>query len=504
MIEVLLSIALCLLLAVLCILLVLLLRKPVIDLSPVQQTFQTVQESYERSERTVRDEFSKSRQEIANVETQSRRELNSVLKQFWDSINKRQDALKNTIEQRLQAIQDDTGSKLDSGRQDSAKSAKFLRDEIATSLSTFNELLCTALNSNGDSQKDQLQLFAEQLSSLTNTIEHKFDGLRIAMEAKLTSIQDDNSKRLEQMRQTVDEKLQGTLEKRLGESFKLVSERLELVHQGLGEMQSLASGVGDLKKVLANVKTRGTWGEIQLGAMLEQVLAPEQFAANVSTRNGGERVEFAVKLPGRGDDRDEVVWLPIDAKFPIEDYQRVVEAQEKADPDGLENAGKQLEHRIKSCATDICRKYLNPPHTTDFAILYLPIEGLFAEVIRRIGLAECVQREYRIIIAGPTTLWSLLNSLQVGFRTLAIQKRSSEVWNLLSAVKTEWSKYDAVLDKVRKKLHEASNTVDDAARRTRAIGRKLKNVQELPKTGQDQLLIPLEDGLDEPIEIEQF
>jgi DNA recombination protein RmuC len=245
-------------------------------------------------------------------------------------------------------------------------------------------------------------------------------------------------------------------------------------------MQALASGVGDLKRVLTNVKTRGTWGEVQLGAMLEQVLTPEQYAANVATKDGGERVEFAVKLPGRSEDGDEVVWLPLDAKFPVEDYQRLVDAQERAEAEAAEDAAKQLESRIRQCAWDISTKYLNPPRTTDFGILFLPTEGLFAEVIRRPGLGESVQRECRVMIAGPTTLWSLLNSLQMGFRTLAIQKRSSEVWNLLAAVKTEWTRYGEVLDKVQRKLHEASATVEKAQTRTRAIGRKLREVEELP------------------------
>jgi DNA recombination protein RmuC len=308
------------------------------------------------------------------------------------------------------------------------------------------------------------------------------------VEEKLQSMQSDNAKQLDQMRQTVDEKLQGTLEKRLGESFKLVSERLELVHKGLGEMQSLATGVGDLKKVLTNVKTRGTWGEVQLGAMLEQVLNPDQFSTNVATKDGGERVEYAIRLPGQGDDKDEVVWLPIDAKFPVEDYQRLIDAQERAEVDAVEQAGKQLENRVRACAGDICSKYLNPPKTTDFGILFLPIEGLFAEVIRRTGLTEVIQRECRVVIAGPTTLWSILNSLQMGFRTLAIQKRSSEVWNLLAAVKTEWTKYGDVLDAVEKKLHQASETIEKARVRSRAVGRKLKDVQELPAGEANALL----------------
>lgn len=270
---------------------------------------------------------------------------------------------------------------------------------------------------------------------LIESNQQRLDALKAGVEEKLKVLQEDNAKQLEQMRATVDEKLQGTLDKRLGESFKIVSEGLQQVQKGLGEMQSLASGVGDLKKMLTNVKTRGTWGEVQLGALLEQVLSPDQFAANVARKDGGERVEYAIKLPGRGDDKDEIVWLPIDAKFPVEDYQRLVEAQEKADPDAAEEASRQLEFRIKQCAKDICDKYLNPPKTTDFGILFFPTEGLFAEVIRRHGLTEFVQNKCRVMIAGPTTLWAILSSLQLGFRTLTIQKRSSEVWNLLSAVK---------------------------------------------------------------------
>jgi DNA recombination protein RmuC len=252
------------------------------------------------------------------------------------------------------------------------------------------------------------------------------------------------------------------------------------VHKGLGEMQTLATGVGDLKKVLTNVKTRGTWGEVQLGALLEQVLSPDQFAINVATKDNSERVEFAIKLPGQSGDKDEPLWLPIDAKFPIEDYQRLIDAQEKADVEEIEIEGKKLENRVKACANDICTKYLNPPKTTDFGILFLPIEGLFAEVIRRPGLADFIQREYRVVIAGPTTLWSILNSLQMGFHTLNIQKRSSEVWNLLAAVKTEWTKYGDVLDAVQKKINQASETIEKAKVRSRAVGRKLKDMQELP------------------------
>lgn len=344
------------------------------------------------------------------------------------------------------------------------------RDESTRMAQRSREELGATLKGVGDT-------LHQQLTSLMQMNDQRLERMREGLETRLKLLQEDNARQLEQMRTTVDEKLQGTLEKRLGESFRLVSERLEQVYKGLGEMQALAAGVGDLKKVLTNVKTRGTWGEVQLGLLLEQVLTPEQYAANVATKGGNERVEFAIKLPGRGEDKDDIVWLPIDAKFPVEDYQRMAEA---ADGDTLEAAARQLESRIRQCAKDISDKYLDPPRTTDFGILFLPTEGLFAEVIRRPGLPDQLQRDCRVVIAGPTTLWSILNSLQMGFRTLTIQKRSSEVWNLLAAVKTEWTKYGEVLDKVQKQLHQATDTLERAQVRTRAIGRKLKNVQELP------------------------
>lgn len=392
-----------------------------------------------------------------------------------------------------------SGEKLDGIRSEFTNGAKQLREEVIAALKGITEATTRTMSELANLQKVQLESMSAAIGKLSESNEKKLEEIRGTVEAKLQNMQNDNAKQLEQMRQTVDEKLQGTLEKRLGESFKQVSERLEQVHKGLGEMQLLATGVGDLKKVLTNVKTRGTWGEVQLGALLEQVLNPDQFATNVATKDGGERVEFAVKLPGQGLDKDETVWLPIDAKFPVEDYQRLMEAQERADIEGVDAAGKQLESRVKACASDISRKYLNPPATTDFAILFLPIEGLFAEVIRRTGLTEVIQRDCRVVIAGPTTLWSILSSLQMGFRTLAIQKRSSEVWNLLAAVKTEWTKYGDVLDAVQKKLHQASDTIEKAKVRSRAVGRKLKDVQELP-AGEATALLPINTLDDEDVE----
>ena len=312
--------------------------------------------------------------------------------------------------------------------------------------------------------------------------------LRQAVERGLTEMQADNAQKLEQMRSTVAEKLEGTLEKRLGESFRQVSERLEAVHQGLGDMRNLAAGVGDLKRVLTNVKTRGGWGEVQLGALLEEILAPEQFGRNVQTReNSQEVVEFAVRLPGQSEGGKESLWLPIDAKFPLEDYQRLAEAQDKADLEAVEKAAKMLETSIKTCARNISAKYINPPLTTDFAIMYLPTEGLYAEVAKRPALAEILRRDYRIIVAGPSTFAALLNSLQMGFRTLAIQKRSGEIWALLGAVKAEFGKFGGALEGVKKKLEQAQNSMEDAARKSRAIERKLRDIEELPGEEAQQL-----------------
>ncbi len=328
-----------------------------------------------------------------------------------------------------------------------------------------------------------------QREELTKSLE----SVRSIVDLRLKQLQEDNSKQIDKMRATVDEKLQGTLEKRLGESFKLVSDRLEQVHPGLGAMQQLASDVGGLQKVLTNVRARGGWGEMQLGALLEQVLTSDQFARNVKTRDeSNENVEFAIKLPG--EENGTPVWLPIDAKFPTEDYHRLLGAQEKGDLVAIDEAMKSLEAQLKKSARDICQKYINPPKTTDFALMFLPTEGLYAEAIRRVGLAEQVQRDCRVVFAGPTTLVALLNSLQMGFRTLAIQKRSSEVWNLLAGVKTEFGKFGEALSAVKEKIDQASRKIEDVDVRSRAITRKLRDVEELPSNPQPLLkdLLPNE------------
>ena len=367
-------------------------------------------------------------------------------------------------------------------RQESAAAARSDREEQAQALDRLAQALAGQVSQLGTLQGQQLERFAQQLARLTQSNDQRFEQLRQAVENRLGAIQTDNANKLEEMRKTVDEKLHATLEQRLGDSFRLVSDRLEQVHKGLGEMQTLAAGVGDLKKVLTNVKTRGTWGEVQLEALLEQVMTAEQFEKNISTRPGSsERVEFAIRLPGReaGGRDAPPVWLPIDAKFPVEDYQRLVEAQERADLAAVEQAAKALEIRLRDEARKIRDKYVEPPHTTDFAILYLPTEGLYAEALRRPGLADVLQRDYRVSIAGPTTLTALLNSLQMGFRTLAIEKRSSEVWAVLGAVKTEFGKFGEALETTRKKLEQATKSIESAGVRTRQIERKLKGVEAL-------------------------
>ena len=351
--------------------------------------------------------------------------------------------------------------------------------ELAKRLETIDRSLRDEFSRNreeaGASAKNQREELARSL-----------EGVRSIVDVRLRQLQDDNAQQIDKMRATVDEKLQGTLEKRLGESFKLVSDRLEQVHQGLGAMRQLASDVGGLQRVLTNVKTRGGWSEWQLGVLLDEMLTPEQFAKNMRMRDDtDERVEFAIKLPG--DENGEPVWLPIDAKFPMEHYERLASAQEKADPAAVESAIKTLETQLKRCAKDICEKYINPPKTTDFALLFLPSEGLYAEAIRRVGLVQNVQRDCRVTFVGPTTLAALLNSLQMGFRTLAIQKRSSEVWNLLAAVKTEFSKFGESLSAVKEKIDQASRKMEDVDVRSRAITKKLRDVEELPSNPQPLL-----------------
>lgn len=393
-------------------------------------------------------------------------------------------ALQDGFERGLARLERELREELARGRREDAEEAFRDREERAQSATLLGQAVSTQMGQLGTLQAERLEAFARELNRFSLGLDERFERLKNGVESRLTVMQADNAGKLDEMRRTVDEKLHATLEQRLGESFRLVSERLEQVHRGLGEMQNLAAGVGDLKRVLTNVKTRGTWGEVQLAALLEQLLVAGQYAAGVAVRPGSaERVDFAIRLPGR--DEAGAVWLPIDAKFPVEDYQRLLDA---ADPLAAEEAAKAIEARLKNEARSIRDKYVAPPHTTDFALLYLPVEGLYAEALRRPGLAETLQRDYRVSLAGPTTLAALLNSLQMGFRTLAIEQRSAEVWAVLGAVKGEFGKFGEALAHTRKKLEEASNSIVRAETRTRQLTRKLKDVEALPAADAEKLI----------------
>ncbi|HEV2694948.1 MAG TPA: DNA recombination protein RmuC [Verrucomicrobiae bacterium] len=437
-------------------------------------------------ERNLSAEFQKANLDMA---TRVERIKGDLISDLTGRLQNGFNEVRETLDQQLAQGRNEQAQRLADG-------VKLLEQKFEALKSATEGKLESSSQQQGLALKDSRNELVATLSKMAEQTGKELDKLKTAVEAKLAQIQMDNAAKLEEMRKTVDEKLQGTLDKRLGESFKIVSDRLEQVHKGLGEMQTLAVGVGDLKKVLTNVKTRGTWGEVQLGNLLEQILTQEQFEKNVITKAGSaERVEFAIKLPGRDDGRP--VWLPIDAKFPKEDYERLVEAAERADTEAVEQAAKQLEARVKMEAANIQKKYIDVPNTTDFGILFLPTEGLYAEVLRRTGIADLVQRDYRVIIAGPTTLAALLNSLQMGFRTLAIEKRSSEVWTVLGAVKTEFGKFGGIIEKVQKKLQEASNVIDEAVVRKNAVERKLKTVTDLPVSGVAPVLA------DVPMQIEE-
>ena len=383
---------------------------------------------------------------------------------------------------------------LRAGRGESQEAAQQLREELGRGLKDGSDSLTKSLAETSKVQNAQLGGFAKKLEELSESNRRAIDRVRENLDERVKELREGNEKKLEEMRKTVDEKLQDTLEKRLGESFKLVSERLENVQKGLGEMQNLASGVGDLKRVLTNVKARGTWAEYQLGDILDQTLTPEQYASNVQTREGTtERVEFAVKFPGPEDDSGSSIWLPIDSKFPTEDYQRLQAAADKADAEAVEKSLNAFLRTVRHSAREIQTKYINPPSTTDFAVMFLATEGMYAEVLRQPGMLEEIQQNHRILIAGPTTLTALLTSLRMGFRTLAIEKQASEAWQVLAAVKTEFGKFGGVLDKVKRQLDTASRSIEETGTRTRVMARKLRSVESLPDDKATELL-----GLDEP------
>ena len=367
-------------------------------------------------------------------------------------------------------------------REEARSAGRELREEVAGGLKSTNEVLSQTLESLGKLQQAQLAGMTKQLQELSESNQAALERVRTTFDSRVKELQESNEKKLEEMRRTVDEKLHDTLEKRLGESFKLVSERLEAVHQGLGDMQHLATGVGDLKRVLTGVKARGTWAEVQLGALLEQILTPEQFGKNVRVKPDSlESVEYAVRLPGPKEDPASCVWLPIDSKFPQEDYHRLQEAAERADPEATQAAMDSLARTIRAAARDIHDKYLSPPGTTDFGIMFLATEGLYAEVLRQPGVVEELQQRYRVVVAGPTTLAAILSSLRMGFQTLAIEQRAVEVWRVLGAIKTEFGKFGETLSKVKHQIDLASRTIDKTGVRTRAIERKLREVEKLPE-----------------------
>lgn len=431
---------------------------------------QSQQNTSERTERELRTQMQQTAQGTREELTHNFVRFHQTVAAQLTSVATVQNSQIDAFGQQLAKLNEANSQQLEAMRQAMLSQAQVGREEQASSLQRFGATI------------------HQSLATLTESNAQRMAEVRATLEAKIKDLQADNASRLEEMRKTVDEKLHATLEQRLGESFKLVSDRLEKVHQGLGEMQTLAIGVGDLKRVLTNVKSRGTWGEVQLEMLLEQMLTSDQYAKNVETIPGcGARVEFAIKLPGNSDGGTPV-WMPIDAKFPKEQYERLSDAAERADAEGVAMAGRELERAVRGEAKTIAEKYLSPPLTTDFAILFLPTEGLYAEVMRRPGLADELQRLHRVTIAGPSTLSALLNSLQMGFRTLALEKRSSEVWQVLGAVKTEFGKFGEVLATTKATLERAAKNIESAETRTRQMSRKLKSVEALPADAAQQLL----------------
>ncbi|MEO6566002.1 MAG: DNA recombination protein RmuC [Casimicrobiaceae bacterium] len=394
----------------------------------------------------------------------------------------------DALQAQVAHVETDIRQDLANARGEQANAGTSLRTEVGTAIGRLRDTVQQQLTDTSGMQMRQLQGFGEQLQTLTRSNELRLEAVRMAVEQKLDALRLDNSAKLEQMRATVDEKLQTTLEARLGASFKIVSDRLEQVHKGLGEMQALAVGVGDLKRVLANVKTRGTWGEVQLATLLAEVLTPNQYATNVATVPGSaQRVEFAIRLPGRGDD-DIPCWLPVDAKFPLEEWQRLQDALERADAPAADVARKTLAEHLRNEARTIRNAYIAPPHTTDFAILFVPTEGLYAEMMARPGFAEALQRDFRVMLTGPTNFLALLNSLQMGFRTLAIEQRSSEVWRVMGAVKTEFLTFGDMIAKAKDKLDEAGRSLDKVRGKTTTITRKLRDIESMPEVEAERML----------------
>jgi DNA recombination protein RmuC len=452
----------------------------------------------------IRDEFGRNRDESQRSFKENREELNNAFKALGDTLTQNVTNLSSTQKWQFDTFSKQLGElvrsfeeKTDKLQSQSERSSKESRDEQARSLKSFEDQFSMSVKDFNELQRQKFDDLMRRHDHDRQVTEDKLREIRETVEGRLKTLQEGNDRKLEEMRKVVDEKLQETVEKRFNESFQLISNQLEQVHKGLGEMQTLASGVGDLKKVLTNVKTRGNLGEIQLGAILDQILSREQYEQNVSVReNSQERVEFAIKLPGRASD-DKPLLLPIDSKFPNEDYQRLIEAYDNMagmSAKDAEAVSKQFENSVKKNAKDIRDKYIEPPVTTDFAIMFVPSEGLYAEILRRTGLFEALQRDFKVTVVGPANLVAFLNSLQMGFRTLAIEKRSSEVWEILGAVKTQFGAFGEILSKTKKKLQEATNAIDRAGVRSRAIEKKLRAVQKLPPGQAAKMLGDASDG----------
>jgi DNA recombination protein RmuC len=450
------------------------------ELNEIKSSIGTLTSNLKEAEKNLKDEFVTNRKESAEIATGLRTEISNQLNKFIQTFSEQLGNLTKSNEEKLEAIRKTFEEKLMDFQKGIDTNSKESRHELKENLDIFKKELNDALKDYKERLREQFTEFERNQKTQNLANSEKISELKLSLEKSVKNMQEGNEKKLEEMRKTVDEKLNETLEKRLGESFKQVSERLEAVHKGLGEMQTLAVSVGDLKKVMSNVKSRGVLGEYQLQNIIEDLLTNEQYEKNVKTKVGsGAVVEFAIKMP-HGNNLEKTLWLPIDSKFPKEDYEALVDAYDKADLAKIEEYTKAFIRGIKKNAQDIKEKYIDPPNTTEYGIMFLPYESLFGEVLRVPGLFEQLQKDYKITITGPTTLSALLNSLQMGFRTLAIEKRSSEVWDLLGAVKTEFGQFGDVLAKTKKKLIEATNVIDTSEVRTRAIERKLRQVQELP------------------------
>jgi DNA recombination protein RmuC len=428
--------------------------------------------------RSTSDTLSRTMESLGKAQQTQLEAMTKQLKELTESNQGALDRVRTTFDARVKELQEGNEKKIGE-----------MRQEVSEGLKSTSDTLSKTLEGMGKAQQTQLEGMTKQLKELTDSNQGALDRIRATFDSRVKELQEGNEKKLDEMRKTVDEKLHETLEKRLGESFKLVSDRLEAVHKGLGEMQNLATGVGDLKRVLTNVKARGTWAEVQLGAILEQILTPAQYEKNVRVKlESSETVEYAVRLPGPKSDPDACVWLPIDSKFPQEDYLRVQEAAEKGDPEAVQRATDALARTVRMAAKDIHDKYVNPPNTTDFGIIFLATEGLYAEALRQPALVDDLLHKYRVVVAGPTTLAAILSSLRMGFQTLAIEQRAAEVWQVLAAVKTEFGKFGEVLDKVKRQLNTASRTIEETGVRTRAMERRLRSVEQLPEDEATRIL----------------